>query len=62
LADTHLVLTASANAERAALSLFSTSNTIYPGFNENLVNHFVRDAIEAGVTLRLYARIVQLRN
>ena len=61
LADTHLALSASANAERAALSLFSTASTIYPGGNENLVNYFVREAIEAGVTLGLHARkIIEL--
>jgi hypothetical protein len=61
LADTHLVLSASANAERAALSLFSAASTIYPGHNEKLVNYFVRQVIEAGITLGLHARkIIEL--
>jgi len=61
LADTHLLVSASVNAERAALSLFSTASAIYPGRNENLVNHFLREGIEAGITLGLHARkIVEL--
>jgi hypothetical protein len=61
LADAHLVLSASANAQRAALSLFSTASAIYPGGNQDLVSHFIGEAIEAGVTLGLHARkIVEL--
>jgi hypothetical protein len=56
LADPHLVLSAAANAERAALALFSVGSAVYPGDNKNLVNHFIREAIEAGVTLGLHAR------
>ena len=58
LADNHLVFSAAANAERAALSLFSLASAIYPGDNEDLVNHFVRETIEAGLTLGLNARKV----
>lgn len=58
LADTHLVMSASGNAERAALTLFSVASTVYPGDNQNLVNHFVREAIEAGIALGLHARKV----
>ncbi len=58
LADAHLVMSASANAERAALSLFSVASAVYPGDNPNLVNHFIREAIEAGIALGLHARKV----
>jgi len=58
LADNHLVLSAAGNAERAALSLFSMASTIYPGDNHNLVNHFIREVIEAGISLGLNARKV----
>lgn len=55
-ADTHLVMSASANAERSALSLFSVASAVYPGENRNLVNHFIREAIEAGIALGLHGR------
>jgi len=58
LADNHLVLSAAGNAERAALSLFSMASTIYPGDNKNLLNHFIREVIDAGISLGLNARKV----
>lgn len=58
LADNHLVLSAAGNAERAALSLFSMASTIYPGENKNLVNHFISEIIDAGISLGLNARKV----
>ena len=58
LADKHLVLSAAGNAERAALSLFSMASTIYPGDNRNLINHFIREIIDAGINLGLNARKV----
>lgn len=61
LADNHLISSAAANAERAALSLFAIASSIYPGDNEKLVNYFIRETIEAGITLALHARkIVEL--
>jgi hypothetical protein len=58
LSDTHLILTAANNAERAALLLFSIASAVYPGDNENLINYSIREAIEAGITLGLNARKV----
>jgi len=55
-ADAHLVVSASRNAERAALSLFSIASTIYPGNNHPLVEHFIGEAIESGISLGLNAR------
>ena len=49
LADNHLVLSATGNAERAALSLFSMASTIYPGDNKNLISYFIREVLEAGI-------------
>jgi hypothetical protein len=56
IADPHLVLSATRNAERAALSLFSIASTIYPSNNHPLVGHFIREAIESGISLGLNAR------
>jgi hypothetical protein len=56
LADHHLIISAGNNAQRAALSLFSIGSTVYPGDNNNLVEYFVGEAIEAGISLGLNAR------
>ncbi len=58
IADSHLVISATHNAERAALSLFSVSSAIYPKNNPPLIDHFVREAIEMGINLGLHARKV----
>lgn len=57
-ADAHLLRSASANAERAALSLFAVASAVYPGNNQNLVDHFIREAVEAGIEPGLHARKV----
>lgn len=58
LADNHLIFSALNNAQRASLSLFSIASTVYPGNNNRLVEHFIREAIEAGIGLGLNARKV----
>ena len=58
IADAHLVISATRNAERAALALFSIASTIYPEDNSHLIRHFVGEAIEMGINLGLNARKV----
>jgi cyanophycinase-like exopeptidase len=58
LADHHLILSASNNAQNAALSLFSCASAIYPENNKELVSYFIMQTIEAGISLGLNARKV----
>jgi hypothetical protein len=56
LADHYLIVSAGNNAQRSALSLFSIGSIVYPGDNNNLVEYFISEAIEAGISLGLNAR------